>query len=313
MLFIEEPEMMMHPAMQRILIETLINKFGRLQVFLTTHSNHFLDLTYDYPHDVAIYSFEEADKEHFQITNISNQSLILDLLGIRNSSVFLANCVIWTEGVTDRIILRKLMELDSEFNLIEDKHYAFAEYGGGNLENFDFVEVEKSHGANVSALSRTNFLIADNDGEKSGKRFERRQRLRTILGEDNFFDDHVEIENLIPYRVWEVVLRRITEDQPNKEIQIKELSAAVESRFNNAISSKKIGQALRLLVEKKPGKDPDYSRSNDVKCLGESKKAIAEYIVAAIDESKIALSDFPTQTQNLVSSIKKFIYCANGK
>ena len=43
-LFIEEPEMMMHPSMQRVLVETFMQKndFPNLQVYLTTHSNHFL-------------------------------------------------------------------------------------------------------------------------------------------------------------------------------------------------------------------------------------------------------------------------------
>lgn len=130
--------MTMHPSIQRILIDTLA-KFPNLQVFLTTHSNHFLDLSYDYPDEIAIFSFEKINETEFSVKNITENSIIIDLLGVRNSSVFLANCVIWTEGVTDRMLIRKLLEL-TKFNFKEDFHYAFAEYGGNNLDNFEYSD-----------------------------------------------------------------------------------------------------------------------------------------------------------------------------
>jgi predicted ATP-dependent endonuclease of OLD family len=129
----------MHPSIQRILIDTLV-KFPNLQVFLTTHSNHFLDLSYDYPSDIGIFSFEKIDEDdEFYIKNITDNSSIIDLLGVRSSSVFLANSVIWTEGVTDRMLIRKLLEL-AEFNFKEDYHYALSEYGGNNLDNFNYSD-----------------------------------------------------------------------------------------------------------------------------------------------------------------------------
>ena len=35
----------------------------------------------------------------------------MDSLGVRNSSVFLANSTIWIEGITDRLYLKKYMEV----------------------------------------------------------------------------------------------------------------------------------------------------------------------------------------------------------
>ena len=79
------------------------------------------------------YNFDPIVANAINVDNVK----ILDLLGVRNSSVFLSNCVIWTEGVTDRMLLRKLLELFTDFSYLEDRHYSFAEYGGSNLENFD--------------------------------------------------------------------------------------------------------------------------------------------------------------------------------
>lgn len=45
LVFIEEPEIGLHPSLQRTLIETLLDKrFENFQFFFTTHSNHFLDM-----------------------------------------------------------------------------------------------------------------------------------------------------------------------------------------------------------------------------------------------------------------------------
>lgn len=313
-LFIEEPELMMHPAMQRILVETFINKFPNLQVFLTTHSNHFLDLTYDYPDDVAIFSFRESEREKFIIENVTDNTKILDLLGVRNSSVFLSNCVIWAEGVTDRMILRKILELDHSFDYKEDFHYAFAEYGGSNLKNFNFVQSDNKEKVSISAISKKNYVIADNDAEKSGKRFERRQNIKMVLGEDQVFDEHIEIENLIPYSVWILAIEKLLKDHPEKEIRLKRPLKDAESKFNALLETKKIGTLLRkFVVEMKEDKLPKYFGSDDVQCLGSPKKQIAEYILVAIDELELTLADFPPIAKSLIGSLGKFVAEVNDK
>jgi predicted ATPase len=78
LLFIEEPEMFMHPGMQRLFLNVLMS-FPRAQYFLATHSNHLLDLTLDIE-QVAIFTFSknligEGQKEkdaHVTIENVSN-------------------------------------------------------------------------------------------------------------------------------------------------------------------------------------------------------------------------------------------------
>jgi len=58
-LFYEEPELYLHPGMQRIFIESIL-EFPNVQVFIATHSNHFLDTSVDYPNDISIFSMEKT-------------------------------------------------------------------------------------------------------------------------------------------------------------------------------------------------------------------------------------------------------------
>ena len=114
--FIEEPEHGLHPGMQRVFMETLMREeFSSLQYFLTTHSNHLLDITLDIE-QVSIYTFRKdtaaAEKDQFVIENVDNDHTnSLELIGVRNSSVFLSNCTIWVEGITDRIYIRKYLDV----------------------------------------------------------------------------------------------------------------------------------------------------------------------------------------------------------
>lgn len=319
LLCIEEPEMTMHPSMQRILIETLATKFDKLQVFLTTHSNHFLDLTYDYPDDVSVFSFEESN-EKFYIKNVTSNTKILDLLGVRNSSVFLSNCVIWTEGVTDRMLIRRLLEFKN-ISFKEDYHYTFAEYGGSNLENFDFSDGEIPDALKVLSISKTNYLVADNDNikgdteeERRNPKYIRRRNIEKLLGKKHFFDGHIEIENLIPYKIWYKVVEKILKDKPGKEITLREFSEDNEKSFNEKLTKNKIGALFReYLVQSKNTKVPGYISKNDIQCLGEDKKMIMKYVIDEIEESNIKLVDFPKEAHNLINSIADFIQFSNER
>src|ERR1019366_269360 len=84
MVFIEEPENSMHPGLQRLFIETIMQgNFKNFQYFITTHSNHFLDFTMDLG-KISVYTFsklknESGEKNLYKIENTSNENTnILD-------------------------------------------------------------------------------------------------------------------------------------------------------------------------------------------------------------------------------------------
>ena len=201
--FIEEPEIYLHPGMQRVFLDVLSKEFPQHQFFLTTHSNHFLELTNDYS-EVSVFSMRrkagqvEGDEVEpvFEIQNVSNDSFHpLEILGVRNASVFLSNCAIWVEGITDRKYLRHYLELyqksrqnrEEKFRWMRlDFEYSIIEYSGSNITHWSFLDSpENQDTIDFKRISNNVFLIADKD-DPVGKKKERSQSLRYALG-DNFF------------------------------------------------------------------------------------------------------------------------------
>lgn len=226
--FIEEPELFLHPWLQRVLIELLASsRFPDQQYFLTTHSNHLLDLTMDVD-DVSVFAFEEEVQEvagsvrpsKFRIQTVSREDRKpLELLGVRNSSVLLSNCTIWVEGITDRRYLSHWLDLyQKEFSkpgLItyrEDLHFSFVEYGGGNITHWSFLD-DIEDAVDVERLCGKLFLITDRDrgkhqdGEElGGKKAQRQVNLENRLRERYCCLSVREIENLLTPKVLTDVL-----------------------------------------------------------------------------------------------------------
>jgi hypothetical protein len=230
LVFIEEPEIYMHPGLQRIFINTLFH-FKKHQFFFTTHSNHFLDLTLDYEH-ISIYTFdkrsdklkEEVVSSHFEVRNVSNESNnTLELLGVRNSSVLLTNCTIWVEGITDRRYLthylRKYMDkLKSEdgekiFKAREDVHYSFVEYSGANITHWSFLEADNC--INVDRLCGRLFLIADRDDPTEEAKKIRHEKLKLKLKERFYLLPVREVENLLTPNVLKEVIKKYEKEPPS--------------------------------------------------------------------------------------------------
>jgi predicted ATP-dependent endonuclease of OLD family len=208
LLFVEEPELYLHPGLQRRLLETLASdKFPKLQCFLSTHSNHLLDMTLDME-SISVYRFskqvdETAGREveaKFEITSTSaGDRGVLECLGVTNSSVFLTNCTIWVEGITDRKYLRRYLEIYQDnqdkggTRFREDTHYSFVEYSGNNITHWSFLD-DNGESPDVDRLCGRLFLVTDKDSEK---KLERQEKLKERLGERYYCLECREIENLL--------------------------------------------------------------------------------------------------------------------
>jgi len=216
LLFIEEPELYLHPGMQRKFVEIIMDdQFAHHQFFFTTHSNHFLDMTLDMD-KVSVYKFKKELGEHsgdpteeidatFSIENVSNEKQsVLQELGVRNSAVLLSNCTIWVEGITDRFYIRRFLKIFQEHNshlkqFKEDIHYSFVEYSGGNITHWSFLDDEtvpdeRHTSMNAEKICSTLFLISDKDGDKKQPR---QEKLKEVLGERYYCLECKEIENIL--------------------------------------------------------------------------------------------------------------------
>ncbi|WAC20287.1 AAA family ATPase [Luteolibacter sp. SL250] len=219
MLGIEEPDLFLHPGLQRMLMKLFVSeKFPNHQIFFTTHSNHMLDVTLSSEYSISIFSFQKSlqvgeSPEHeakFNVFNVSNEdSRPLGILGVNNSSVFLSNCTIWVEGITDRRYISRFLslyteELRSEAGknggdlprvYKENLHYSFVEYAGANITHWSFLDsIEDA--IIVERLCSKLFLIVDRDTE-TGKKVQRRQELQDKLGERFYCLMAKEIENVL--------------------------------------------------------------------------------------------------------------------
>ncbi len=224
--FIEEPELNLHPGMQRILIKAIHQHLPNHQFFITSHSPALLDLTMEYD-DISVFDFRKNESQ--KVTEIRKSSYgdlsLLNILGCRNSSLFLSNCTIWIEGVSDRIYIQRILSTYIASNNLtpysEDLHYSFVEYSGGNIVHWSFLDEPDSESLytkiKVQRLCGSAFLITDSDDERNqvatgnpdedSAKASRIRNFKSKLG-DRFFNLPCrEIENLLTPEVLDLSVR----------------------------------------------------------------------------------------------------------
>ena len=159
-------------------------------------------------------------QEKFTVEQCNNGDVsLLNELGVRNSSVFLSNCSIWVEGITDRLYLKHYLKLYTDKypekkQFRENLDYTFIEYGGGNLVHFNFDPKDSSDTINAKYINNKIFLIADNDNSQpDSKKGQRKVHLKEVL-KDKFYElPVVEIENLITSETLKKVLKNQNDGQ----------------------------------------------------------------------------------------------------
>lgn len=308
--FIEEPDLCMHPSMQRAFLEMLL-EHKHHQYFLTTHSNHLLDMTMDFG-DISVFHFAKKNETgDFQITATSTRdhNLLRDL-GVRNSSVFLTNATIWVEGITDRLYLRAYMkkyceELKNNGNatkseklskLLEDFHYTFVEYQGAPLTHWNFAsDADDVKKINAAFLCANALLIADGDVLEKGKREE---TFKEMLG-DKFVPLPVkEIENLLPVEI----LRQVVKDKfAEKSVDINQIQYDQYSKL-----TAKLGEYLDRKLKLSNGETIYKADSGTVK----SKIAFCEKAIEVMSDSTVDWKLTPELIQ-LCETIYKHILDEN--
>jgi AAA15 family ATPase/GTPase len=280
--FIEEPETHLHPGFQRLFIQTissnqsLLNK--NLIIFLTTHSNHIIDYAIDEAKTINLFTFRKTnfiDTEFIYNIQLSKPRDLSNLieLGVQNSSVFLSNCTIWVEGVTDRIYLSAYLKClmdrqDSSVSLIEGLHYSFLEYAGANVAHYTFNEysfddtITSESLQKIKALSISNriMLIADQDGGAKTKRDEQ----LSGEGHDGFVYlvlEVREIENLLSP---EIIIKTLVSLYPKEE-------NIFDAKILNSDEYKQnyLGSYLR---SKFPMLPENFAPSNGSGTIGSAKK-----------------------------------------
>jgi AAA domain, putative AbiEii toxin, Type IV TA system len=162
----EEPELHLHPVLQRQLMSYLGETSN--QYFISTHSAHLIDVpNVDTFHVRLIDAQTTIEKAQ---TDAHRHAVCFDL-GYRPSDIVQANCVIWVEGPSDRIYVRHwLKQVDG--HLSEHIHFSIMFYGGKLLSHLSAGETDTVDDGlkdliQLRLLNRQVAVIIDSDRSKS--------------------------------------------------------------------------------------------------------------------------------------------------
>ena len=157
-LLVEEPEVHLHPALEIAMMRHLKAESLTTQVFLTTHSTNFLD-TGDMQNVYMVWGNGSTQVQHLDVD--AAESAIPKELGIRLSSIFMYDRLVFVEGITDELVLRAFAETLG-LNLSQ-ANVGFVIMGGSR--NFTHYAAE----ATLAILSRRqveSIFILDRDEQR---------------------------------------------------------------------------------------------------------------------------------------------------
>ncbi|PPI94512.1 AAA family ATPase [Nocardia nova] len=214
-LLVEEPEVHLHPAFEIAMLQHLKTLSSSMQVFLTTHSTNFVD-SGELSNIYIVRNDGSTSIQHVDISTAEDE--LPKELGIRLSSIFMFDRLVFVEGQTDEAILRAFA---SKLNInLSEANVGFVIMGGSR----NFAHYAAS--ATLSLLTKrqvaSHFVIDRDEQVEDGI-----QRLTSQLG--GLGELHVlarrEIEN---YLLNERALAAYITNRLGKEVGPMEIAEAID-------------------------------------------------------------------------------------
>ena len=280
-LLVEEPEVHLHPALEIAMMQYLRRISSDCQIFLTTHSTNFLDVA-----DLRnVYLITKDESTHVQLLSVDDaEEAIPQELGIRLSSLFMYDRLVFVEGPSDEQMLRSFASTLG-VNLSQ-AGVGFVTTGGAR--NF-------THYANASTLAFLSkrrvrlYFIIDRD-ERDLLEIEDLRKKLNDLGELKVLERR-ELENylIVPRALALYIGEKANKDLLGEAIEIGGLVAkAADDLLETAAERRVLRLACRPIIPDRKSvierSDKDFvpviiDRMNEAEArIAETKNKIADWL-----------------------------------
>lgn len=297
-LLVEEPELHLHPGLETSIMRYLERTSGHRQVFITTHSTNFLDNA----EMTNVFLVSKSKKGATQVDHLTPGDVEIYVpqeLGLRLSSLFLFDRLVFVEGQSDESVFR---EWSTTLGInLSKANLGFIHMGG--VRNFTHYATEQI----LSFLTRRQvrlFFVVDRD-ERDSNDISQLKELLSARAE-LFSLRRRELENymLEPRAVREFVLLKRelagmdSAESDLSESEIGELLKHEADKLRDYTLKKRVASELC---------NPVYSTPASVMDGSDNQDRISEQVIQELERMGAVLNERKARVQSVFEKEKKTI------
>lgn len=243
LVLLDEPDRHLHPSLQRVMLDLVAQESKRLgtQTVIATHSSVLTN-----PELGARVNAKVATAARGRFESLPDERRILDDLGVTSGDLVQANGIVWVEGPSDRIYLKKWLELYASSKgipvPIERVHYSFVSYGGALMKHLTIAYGHPDK-VDIRRINRNFFIVIDSDLPAKNEEAVGGEKRRILLeagqtepASDVWITQYYTMENYLP-NAWGGKQKYVSETK-NGVTQIDGIrKVELASRFQQEIDS----------------------------------------------------------------------------